>query len=64
MNEANETYNILWCQDRHKLLDKRVDEIETKTEKRVSSLENKFWGIIVLLFTNLAGVTTLIMSGG
>ena len=41
-----------WCRERHVKLDKRMD-----------SIENKFWGIIVLLITNLGGVTALLFTG-
>jgi hypothetical protein len=49
---SNEVYNILWCKERHEKLDKRID-----------SLESKFWGIIILLITNLAGISVLLSKG-
>jgi hypothetical protein len=52
-NGHKDVYNTAWCQEKHQKLDKRMD-----------SLESKFWGIIILLVTNLAGVTTLLLSGG
>ena len=52
-NGAEHSYIEGWCQERHNKLDKRMD-----------SLETKFWGIIILLVTNLGGVATLILTGG
>jgi len=45
-------YNQDWCTERHTKLDKRLDSIETK-----------FWGIILLLLANLSGVATMLMKG-
>lgn len=43
-------YNQGWCKERHEKLDKRMD-----------SLENKFWAIIILLVTNLGGVSIMLL---
>jgi hypothetical protein len=46
-------YNQDWCKERHEKLDKRMD-----------SLETKFWAIIILLIANLTGVVTVLYTGG
>lgn len=51
-NGHDAMYNQDWCKERHVKLDKRMD-----------SLENKFWGIILLLITNLAGISVILLKG-
>jgi hypothetical protein len=52
-NGNDVAYNQDWCKERHEKLDSRMD-----------SLENKFWGIIILLMMNLSGIITVIYTGG
>lgn len=51
-NGREAMYNQDWCKERHVKLDKRMD-----------SLENKFWAIIILLVTNLGGLSIMLMRG-
>lgn len=46
-------YNVEWCKEKHEVISKRLD-----------SIENKFWCIIILLISNMAGVTTLLLTKG
>ena len=51
-NGVASVYNQDWCKERHDKLDKRID-----------SLETKFWAIIILLMTNLGGVSIMLLRG-
>lgn len=44
-------YNSSWCKERHMIIDTRLNVVE-----------KRLWGIIILLFGNLAGIFGVLMT--
>lgn len=52
MPNGNEgIYNSAWCKERHMIIDTRLNTVE-----------KRLWGIIILLFGNLAGIFGVLMT--
>ena len=44
-------YSADWCRDKHDTLDKRMDK-----------LDNRMWGILIMLFVNLGGIVGVLVT--
>lgn len=52
-------FNAQICKLRHDRIDDAIDELKQK----IKGMENKFWAIILLLISNLAGVLAVLAKG-
>lgn len=70
MPNGEEAYNVEWCRDKHKSIDREFKEVKDNHKDDIENVwsqirrqNNMLWGVMGLLLMNFGGVIAILVQG-